>query len=86
MKQFINGYGNANLVTEKKVQKSANKFIKTITFDNVRAFSLHHEIANEIGVKTYFTRPYASQNKGSIENRNGVIRRYYPKKTDFIEV
>ena len=65
---------------------SANKFIKTITFDNDQAFSLHHEIANELGVKTYFTRPYTSQDKGSIENRNGVIRRFYPKKTDFIKV
>jgi len=65
---------------------SANKFIKTITFDNDQAFSLHHEIADELGVKTYFTRPYTSQDKGSIENRNGVIRRFYPKKTDFNEV
>jgi len=63
-----------------------NKNIKTITFDNDQAFSLHHEIANKLGVKTYFTRPYTSQDKGSIENRNGVIRRFYPKKTDFNEV
>ena len=64
----------------------ANKFIKTITFDNDQAFSLHHEIAKELGVKTFFTRPYTSQDKGTIENRNGVIRRFYPKKTDFNEV
>jgi len=63
-----------------------NKNIKTITFDNDQAFSLHHEIADELGVKTYFTRPYTSQDKGSIENRNGVIRRFYPKKTEFKNV
>ena len=63
-----------------------NKHLKTITFDNDQAFSLHHEIAKELNVKTYFTRPYTSQDKGSIENRNGVIRRFYPKKTDFNEV
>ena len=63
-----------------------NKFIKTITFDNDQAFSLHNEIAKELGVKTFFTRPYTSQDKGTIENRNGVIRRFYPKKTDFNEV
>jgi IS30 family transposase len=65
---------------------AGNKYIKTITFDNDQAFGLHHEIANELGVKTYFTRPYTSQDKGTIENRNGVIRRFYPKKTDFNEV
>jgi IS30 family transposase len=63
-----------------------NKYLKTITFDNDQAFSLHHQIAKELNVKTYFTRPYTSQDKGSIENRNGVIRRFYPKKTDFNEV
>ena len=63
-----------------------NKYLKTITFDNDLAFSLHHEIAKELNIKTYFTRPYTSQDKGSIENRNGVIRRFYPKKTDFNEV
>ncbi len=63
-----------------------NKHLKTMTFDNDQAFSLHQEIADELNVKTYFTRPYTSQDKGSIENRNGVIRRFYPKKTDFNNV
>ena len=33
-------------------------------------------------MKTYFTRPYTSQDKGTVENRIGQIRRYFPKKTD----
>ena len=57
-----------------------------MTFDNDQAFSLHQEIADELNIKTFFTRPYTSQDKGSIENRNGVIRRFYPKKTDFNNV
>ena len=60
-----------------------NQDLKTMTFDNDQAFGLHQEIANELNIKTFFTRPYTSQDKGSIENRNGVIRRFYPKKTDF---
>ena len=63
-----------------------NKHLKTMTFDNDQAFGLHHEIAEELKIKTFFTRPYTSQDKGSIENRNGVIRRFYPKKTNFAEV
>ena len=63
-----------------------NKHLKTMTFDNDQAFSLHQEIADELNIKTFFTRPYTSQDKGSIENRNGVIRRFYPKKTDFNNV
>ena len=64
----------------------SNQHLKTMTFDNDQAFGLHHEIAKELNIKTFFTRPYTSQDKGSVENRNGVIRRFYPKKTDFKEV
>ncbi len=63
-----------------------NRHIKTMTFDNDQAFGLHQQIAQELNIKTFFTRPYTSQDKGSVENRNGVIRRFYPKKTDFKEV
>ena len=60
-----------------------NKHLKTMTFDNDQALGLHQEIADELNIKTFFTRPNTSQNKGSVENRNGVIRRFYPKKTEF---
>ncbi len=58
------------------------QLIKTITFDNDMAFALHEQIAKALEAKTYFTRPYTAQDKGTIENRIGVIRRFYPKKTD----
>ena len=54
-----------------------------MTFDNDQAFSQHEKIAEALNIKTYFTRPYTSQDKGTIENRNGVIRMFFPKKTDF---
>ena len=37
-------------------------------------------------LKTYFTTPYTSQEKGTVENRIGVIRRFFPKKTDLRNV
>lgn len=60
--------------------------LKTITFDNDQAFRYHEQIAKELNVKTYFTRPYTSQDKGTVENRNGVIRMFFPKKTDFNQI
>ncbi|KKK95808.1 hypothetical protein LCGC14_2669100, partial [marine sediment metagenome] len=57
-------------------------WIKTVTFDNGKEFAHHHKIARDLNVKTYFTRPYTSQDKGTVENRIGVIRRFFPKKTD----
>ena len=56
-----------DIISEMMMKRlTGNKYLKTITFDNDQAFCLHHEIANELGVKTYFTRPYTSQDKGSI--------------------
>jgi transposase, IS30 family len=60
--------------------------LKTMTFDNDQAFRHHEKIGLALNLKTYFTRPYTSQDKGGIENRNGVIRLFFPKGTDFNSV
>ena len=80
---------NADEVYEKmnqRLTKFSASWIKTITFDNGKEFAYHHKIAEDLNVKTYFTRPYTSQDKGTVENRIGVIRRFFPKKTDLREV
>lgn len=58
------------------------RWLKTVTFDNDKAFSMHKMVAEKLEVDAYFTRPYTSQDKGTVENRIGVIRRFFPKKTD----
>jgi IS30 family transposase len=57
-------------------------WLRTITFDNDAAFTLHHQVGKALDVRTYFTRPYTSQDKGSVENRIGILRRFFPKGTD----
>ena len=75
---------NSKIITEKIIKRMKGyPGIKTMTFDNDKAFSQHEKIAKALNIKTYFTRPYTSQDKGTIENRNGVIRLFFPKKTDF---
>lgn len=53
---------------------------------NGKEFAFHESITKETGAKAYFTRPYTSQDKGTVENRIGVIRRFLPKKTDLDEI
>lgn len=65
-----------------RVSRIGSSWIKTMTFDNGKEFAQHKKIADQHGVKTYFTRPYTSQDKGTVENRIGLIRRFLPKKTD----
>ena len=54
----------------------------TLTFDNDKAFACHTDIKCVTKASTFFTRPYTSQDKGTVENRIGVLRRFFPKKTD----
>ena len=36
-----------------------------------------------VGCSVYYTRAYASWEKGSVENCNRFVRRWHPKGTDF---
>lgn len=79
----------ASEVYEKMEQRLTNfspSWIKTLTFDNGKEFAQHQKIGQLLNAKTYFTRPYTSQDKGTVENRIGVIRRFFPKKTDLRKV
>jgi IS30 family transposase len=52
---------------------------KTITSDNGLENAKHEYIADRLRTKYYFCHPYSSFEKGSVENKIGVIRRYIPK-------
>ena len=57
--------------------------IKSITYDN-GSENMNHLIANRIlHCQSFFCRPYCSADKGSIENRNKILRQFLPKKTNF---
>lgn len=58
----------------------------TITYDNGTEFSGHEDIANTLGCDIYFARPYRSCDRGLNEHTNGLIRRYFKKKTCFATV
>lgn len=63
--------------------KPCKHWLRTMTYDNDRAFALHTTVNKELKIKSFFTHPYTSQEKGTVENRIGVLRRFFPKKTDF---
>ncbi|MFT6971600.1 MAG: IS30 family transposase [Roseivirga sp.] len=63
-----------------------SSWTKTITFDNGKEFAKHYKIEEDLKVKTYFTKPYTFQDKGTVKNRIGVIRRFFSKKTDLRKV
>lgn len=60
--------------------KLFGKKVKTLTFDNGKEFCGHGKIDEALGSTSYFARPFASWERGSNENFNGLLRQYVPKK------
>ncbi|MTI87574.1 MAG: IS30 family transposase [Balneolaceae bacterium] len=71
---------------EQMLARIPKAFIKTLTLDNDKAFANHQAITGKLDADVYFTRPYISQDKGTVENRIGVILQFFPKGTDLREV
>ena len=58
----------------------------TLTFDNGKEFAEHAFMAQCLSAKVYFAHPYCSWERGLNENHNGLLRQYFPKKTNFLKV
>ncbi|MDC1206881.1 IS30 family transposase [Akkermansiaceae bacterium] len=60
--------------------------LHTLTFDNGKEFAAHAVIDAILDCQSYFAHPYSSWERGLNENTNGLIRQYFPKKTDFDQI
>jgi IS30 family transposase len=58
----------------------------TLTLDNGPENRDWQSIEKETGLTVYAAHPYCSGERGTNENTNGLIRDYFPKKTDFTKV
>lgn len=74
---------NAILKTAESVPKD---WFLTMTFDNGTENVRHIEIKKKYGINTYFCDPFASWQKGGVENANKLIRQYLPRKTDLSQL
>ena len=65
------------------VRKKLIANVRSVTTDNGCEFLDPEKISAVLGCNVYYTRAYASYEKGSVENCNRIVRRWYPKGTDF---
>jgi IS30 family transposase len=56
---------------------------RTITYDNGAENVEHQRTNKKLNMKSYFCEPFHSWEKGTVENTIGLIRRFFPKKTNF---
>ena len=59
---------------------------KSITFDNDTAFAQHALLRTMRAMTTWFCGAYASWQKGGVENANGRLRRWLPRRIDIDKV
>ena len=69
-----------------KLLNSSSNSAFTVTTDNGTEFTDHKKISEKLNIQYYFAHPYASYERGSIENLNGLVRQYIPKGTDFTNI
>jgi len=71
---------------ESRVRNLPEKVKQTATFDNGPENQKWKEFEKRTGLKSFFANAYHSWERGTNENTNGLIRDYFPKKTDFTTV
>lgn len=69
------------LKTLQSLSMSKHLIVKSITADNGTENTRHTEIAKDLNVEMFFCHPYASHEKGTVENTIGRIRWHIPKGT-----
>ena len=74
---------NTNIAMKDIFWNIHKKAILTITPDNWTEFSSWERIRDELWINFYFTHPYSSREKWTVERINWFIRRFFPKKTNF---
>lgn len=60
--------------------------VRSITADNGAENALHEKVSIALNAPFFFCHPYHSWEKGTVENRNGIVRRYLPHDTNLNDV
>lgn len=90
-------YFQAVLLTERTADEMVRAAMKvfsiipteyrlTMTHDNGSEIVKHEEITAAVGIMVYCAEAYRSGQRGLNENTNGMLRRYFPKGTDFSRI
>lgn len=79
-----NGHGPAqvNAAIVDALVRFPSVFVRSITWDQGTEMHRHGQLAEKLGVPVYFCEPASPWQRPTNENTNGLLREYFPKRTD----
>lgn len=82
-----NGTARAcDVVVRKRLARVPPQYRKTLTRDRGSENHAYRTLERDLGLSVFFAHSYCSYERGSNENTNGLLRRYFPKRTDWARV
>lgn len=69
-----------------RLKNIPSKYRRTLTRDNGSENKRWETVQSKLGLDVYFAHPYHSWERGSNENCNGLLRRFFPKGTNWAKI
>ena len=80
------GSREMSLALTRRLRYYAQGLRRSITYDNGSENTEHLRTNRRLGTRSYFCEPYHSWERGTVENTIGLVRRFFPKQTDFATI
>lgn len=75
-----------DVVVRNRLIRIPQRYRRTLTRDRGSENREYQTLARDLGLSVYFAHAYSSYERGSNENTNGLLRRFFPKKIDWARV
>jgi IS30 family transposase len=70
----------------KHIRKLPEELRRSLTWDQGKEMHAHKRFTVATNLQVYFCDPRSPWQRGSNENTNGLLRQYFPRRTDFSRI